>query len=270
MSSTSQVSTPAGSSQALGLSLQSLFGKFLALAGLAYGVGFTVILTRTATMGAPVIEPFQAQTVIAGWPIWLLICVGVWLSPEWIRRIMAGRYALSSSIKQGLITTAISVGILIPGAIWAGERTSARQWPFAVILLSLSGVAFGLTITFVVQARNIKWKDPGVRPLFSLICFWFGFVFFVVLYALLVYPRLPQSYGGGRPEQVRIILKNREVASLISPQPPTTAIESGTEQVLLYYRTSAYLLVSRTENHTLIQIPADQVQAIIWLESQPR
>jgi len=251
------------------ISLQGLFGRFLALAGLAYGVGFTVILTRTATLNAPVIELFQAQTILAGIPIWFLICVGVWLWPDFMRRILLGRSALSDSVKKGLITTAISVGFLIPCAVWIGGKTPARHLPVGVILFSLSGLAFALTITFVVQAQTMPWHDPGVRPLFQVICFWCGFVFFVIGYALLLYPRIPQSFGGGRPVQVRLVVKDREIANLLAPE-GAKPDSSNTPELLLYYRTSSYLLVGRSGNQPLIQVPADQVHSIIWLESQPR
>jgi hypothetical protein len=252
------------------ISLQSLFGKFLALAGLAYGVGFTVILTHTATLHAPLIEPFQAQTIIAGLPIWLLICVGVWSWPEFMHRIMGGRKSLSDSVKGGLITTAICLTFLIPGAIWIGAKTPARNWPLGVILFGLSGLAFALTITFVVQARNIKWNDPGVPPLFNLICFWCGFVFFVIGYALLIYPKIPQSLGGGHPARVRILLKDKEVGNLLAPDTGTPNSGSEPGSVLLYYRAGSYLLVSRGENEPLVQLPADQVRAVEWLDSQAR
>jgi hypothetical protein len=252
------------------ISLQGLFGKFLALAGLAYGVGFTVILTHTATLNAPVIELFQPQTIIAGIPIWLLICVGVWLWPEFVRRIMGDRNTLSDSVKKGLITTAMSVGFLIPCAVWIGSKTSARNLPVGVILFALSGLAFALTISFVVQSRTHRWDDPGVRPLLNLVCFWFGFVFFVIGYALLLYPRIPQSLGGGHPVSVQLLIKDDKVANLLAPEssPPDPARKPG--QVLLYYRTSSYLLVARAENQPLIQVPVDQVLSIVWLESQSR
>ncbi len=262
--SASAEATPAG------VSLQGLLAKFIALAGLAYGVGFIVILTHTATLNAPVIELFQAQTIIAGIPIWLLICVGVWLWPEFTRSILAGRSALSDSVKKSLITTAISVGFLIPCALWIGAKTPLRNLPVGVILFSLSGLAFVLTISFVVQARSIHWKDSGVRPLFYLVCFWFGFVFFVIGYALLLYPQIPQSLGGGRPVCARLLLKDPEVANLLASGggPPCSASGPGT--VLLYYRTSSYLLVGRSQNEPLIHVPADQIRSIIWQESQPR
>jgi hypothetical protein len=267
MSETPGVSvTPNATSETM--SVQTLFAKFLALAGLAYGVGFAVILTHTATLHAPVIELFQAQTIVAGIPIWLLICVGVWLWPEFIRRILGGRSALSDSVKKGLITIAISVGFLVPCALWIGSKTPFRNLPVGVTLFSLSGLAFALTISFVVQARSIRWADPGVRPLFHLACFWFGFVFFVIGYALLLYPQIPQSLGGGRPVRVRLLLKGREVANLLAPNNP--ASDPGSESVLLYYRTSSYLLVGQSDNQPLIQVPSDEVRSIVWLESQSR
>jgi hypothetical protein len=249
------------------ISLPGLFGRFLALAGLAYGVGFTVILTRTATLNAPVIELFQAQTILAGIPIWFLICVGVWLWPEFMRRIFADRNARYDSVKNGLITTAITVGFLIPCALWIGSKTPARHLPVGVILFALSGLAFALTITFVVQAQTMQWTDPGVRPLFQLICFWCGFGFFVIGYALVLYPRIPQSFGGGRPVQVRLLVKDRDVAGLLAPK-GAAPDSSNPLDLLLYYRTSSYLLVGRSEDQLLIQVPADQVRSIVWLESQ--
>ncbi len=270
MSNLPQASAPSDSQPAAAdepISLQGLFGKFLALAGLAYGVGFTVVLTRTATLNAPVIELFQAQTILAGIPIWFLICVGVWLWPEFTRRILSGRSALSDSVKKGLITTAISVGFLIPCALWIGGKTPARHLPVGLVLFALSGLAFALTISFVVQAQTMQWTDPGVRPLFQLICFWCGFVFFVMGYALVLYPRIPQSFGGGRPVHVRLLVKDQEIAKLLAPESAAPG-SSNPPELLLYYRTSSYLLVGRSENQPLIQVPADQVRSIVWLESQ--
>lgn len=251
------------------ISLQGLFGKFLALAGLAYGVGFTVILTHTATLKAPVIEPFQAQTVVAGLPVWLLICVGVWTWPAFMRRIMRDRKTLSKSVVQGLITTAISLTVLILGAIWFGAKTGARDWPFSVVLFSLCGLGFALTIFFAVWSHKSTWIDPGVPSLFSLICFWTGFVFVVVSYALLIYPIIPHNYGGGHPTHIRIIFKEPQTPSLLPAETGVPKSGHAPDEFLLFYRTSSYLLVSREENQPLDQIFSDQVRAIEWQDSQP-
>ena len=42
--------------------------------------------------------------------------------------------------------------------------------------------------------------------------------------------------------------------------------------VYLYYRTGGYLLVSTSENseRPLIEVPAGQVRAIVWLESRSK
>ncbi len=252
------------------ISLQGLFGKFLALAGLAYGVGFTVILTHTATLRAPVIEPFQAQTIVAGLPVWLLICVGVWTWPEFTRRIMGDRTTVSDSLIGGMITVAISVTVLVAGAIWIGAKFGAGHWPIGVILFCLSGLAFVLNITFVVQAHNMKWKDPGVPPFLSLVCFWSGFVFFVISYALLIYPRIPYNFGGGRPAHIRVVFKEPQVPNLLSAKTGTPKSINAPDEFLLFYRASSYLLVSRDENQPLIQLFSDQVRAIEWQDSQPR
>jgi hypothetical protein len=271
MSNTPDVPTAANAKAETNLeriSLQSLVGKFVALTGLAYGVGFAVIMTHTAKLNVPVVEALQWQNIVAGSPIWLLICVGVWSWPGFVRRIMGDRITLSDSLRKGLTTVAVSLGVLLPGALWAGAKTPARDLPASLIVLGLSGIVFIFTITMVVQAQRIRWQDPGVRPLFQLICFWSGFVCFVIAYALFIYPEIPQSLGGGHPVRVRLLVKDREVANQLSQEDGQASSGGEPDVVLLYYRTSSYLLVSRFENRPLIQVPTDQIRAIVWLESR--
>jgi len=216
-----------------------------------------------------VIEPFQAQTIVAGLPVWLLICVGVWTWPEFIRRIMGDHTSISDSLIGGIITVAISVTVLVGGAFWVGAKLGAGDWSIGVILFCLSGLAFLLNITFVVQAHKMKWKDPGVPPFLSLVCFWSGFVFLVISYALLIYPRVPYNFGGGRPTRVRLVFKEEKVPAQLPAEIGTPKSANAPDEFLLFYRTSSYLLVSREANQPLIQIFSDQVRAIEWQDSQP-
>jgi len=72
------------------------------LASLAYAAGFLTILIQTAPLGIPVLDLFQAMTILAGIPIVLTLVLLAWLS-----RLLVSQYRSAKVENINTITATI-------------------------------------------------------------------------------------------------------------------------------------------------------------------
>ena len=258
-------------------SLTPLLGKVISAAGTAYAFGFVVIMVHTGRLNAPVVEALQFQNIVAGLPVWALVWVGLWLWPRFMVRIKAHAEGKGLATWKMLLMFGACALVLMLLMRWEAsvflrsEATPAflSGYNVSAILVLMSGVLFAYAISMWVQLHGKPKRDDQKIALFQLISYWSGLVFFVLAYAIFLYPLWPQSWGGGRPVQVRLLVKDAEVRSFITGQQGANAsADSG--PVSLYYRNSSYLLIGTPAQQHLIQVPADQVRGIVWLESQSR
>lgn len=250
--------------------LTSLLGKVVSAAGAAYAFGFVVIMVHTARLNAPVVEALQFQNIVAGLPIWALIWLGLWLWPRFMVRINAPVAEKGLSTWKMVLIFGVCAVALIFVLRWEASLFLAMTGNnnLSSVFVVMSGALFSFALYMWVELRRKKREDRQVA-LFQLITYWSGMVFFVLAYAVFIYPLWPQSLGGGHPVQVRLFIKDADVASLITGQNEANASrDSG--PVSLYYRNGSYLLIGTPAQQHLIQVPADQVRSIVWLESQSR
>jgi hypothetical protein len=243
--------------------------ELIKLAGAAYAIGFVVIMIHTARLHGPVVEAMQFQNIVAGLPVWVPLCVGIWLWPKLSRRFVGGEnYKVGFNMPRiSILVISLILGVaLIYGVIrWlVGNILSISE---NVVLIS--AILFAAVLSMAVQVyRQEHYKTGTDAALLFLMCVYSGIVFLVLGYAILGYPRLPQTIGGGRPVQVKLYFKDGGLSSLVGGTPALDGQAAVSDPVYLYYRTSSYLLVSKTENQPLIQIPADQIRAVVWLDSR--
>jgi hypothetical protein len=249
--------------------LTSLLGKVVSAAGAAYAFGFVVIMVHTARMNAPVVEALQFQNIVAGLPIWVLIWLGLWLWPRLMVRINAPVAEKGLSTWKMLLIFGVCAVALIFVLRWEASPflsiTGNNNLSGAFVVMS--GALFSLALYMWVELHRKK-REERMVALFQLVSYWLGMVFFVLVYAIFIYPLWPQSLGGGHPVQVRLLVKDADVGSLLTGQKGANgSLDSG--PVALYYRNGSYLLIGTPAQQHLIQVPVDQVRSVVWLESQP-
>jgi hypothetical protein len=262
-------------------SFLSRIKELIELASAAYAIGFIVIMVHTARLNGPVVEAFQFQNIIAGLPVWIPLGVGIWLWPRLRRPTAKGETITIKMSEPAFIILVVSV---IVGAalvyfelsvIFGGNLSISES------LVLISGSVFATVLSIFFQGyRQESFRTGRFQAIVKLVCVYSGAVFLVVGYAIFGYPRMPQSIGGGHPVPVKIVLKDRALIPLLS-QPsgagsaaaaPSGSDEQGvtSDQVYLFYRTGSYLLVSRGNNQPLVQIPTDQVHAVLWVDSRAK
>jgi hypothetical protein len=248
------------------------------LAGLAYAIGFTVILVHTARLNSPVVDAFQFQNILAGLPVWLLLCIGLWLWPRLAgsvtKEVMAGFKNPRRAIAFAALGFCLSVAATW-GEILLFLRSSGPAGIRATMGLNLIFICAIFTILFASIAGQALWSWRGVQTesrrsftaLFVLLTVYSGFVTLVLSYAIYLYPLVPQSVGGGHPVQVRLYYKDSSLSPLLGGTHIAGEESQASDVVSLYYRTSSYLLIRSSKDQVLLQIPMEQIHTIVWLES---
>jgi hypothetical protein len=114
--------------------------------------------------------------------------------------------------------------------------------------------------------KNIRISDR-LRALFRAMSVYSGMIFLVLGYAILGYPNLPQGLGGGHSVRITLYFKDPPLALLLGGSSATGQQANASGPLDLYYRSGSYLLLAKAQSHKLIQVPADQVLAVEWLDS---
>jgi hypothetical protein len=265
---------PSGSPKAGYKTSESLFPQvsdLIKLAGVAYAIGFAVIMVHTARLNGPVVEALQFQNIVAGLPVWVPLCVGIWLWPKLIRQFAGGEnYKVELDIPRiSVLGISLLLGV---GLIYAIIRwLVGRSFSISESLVLMSATLFALMLSIAVQVyRHEHYKVGTDTALFTLMCAYSGIIFLVLGYAIFGYPMLPQTIGGGRPVRIKMYFKDGGLSTLMGGTPASGEQAATSDPVYLYYRTGSYLLVSKTESQPLIEIPADQIRAVVWLDSRSK
>jgi hypothetical protein len=251
-------------------SLASRIEELLKLLGAAYAIGFAVIMLHTARLNGPVVEALQFQNLVAGLPVWVPLLLGFWLWPRLAGSIFGERefrVELSNlAILLMVLTFIFGTAVIYVEIRWlVGRRLSLSENIVVVCAIVFAGVA-----SMFVEAYRIKHsREARFTAIFKVLTVYSGIVALVVGYAILGYPKLPQSLGGGHPVRVKLYYKDHDLSGLLGAG---TAAPGGdasiSDPILLYYRTSTYLLVSKAKDQPLIQVPMDQVRSVVWLDSR--
>jgi len=146
----------------------------------------------------------------------------------------------------------------------------ARGLSVYVNAVLLSGIFFVVNVAFLYIAY--AQKVELMKPLFRATCVYSLVAFLVLAYAVFAYRKVPQTIGGGRPVKVQLYLKSSELSSLLGGSTASDGQALASDPVYLYYRTSDSLLISKDQNsdQPLIQVPMDEVRAVVWLQSRSK
>jgi hypothetical protein len=234
------------------------------LGGFLYVLGFAVIMVHTSSLHIPVVEALQVQNILAGWPIGLALWLVFKLWP-WVRR--AAKPAAVNKTGVLIVAGGLLVSVLI---VRAELLVFARGLSVYSNILLFSGIFFAANLSFLYSAYN--QKSELMKSFFRATCVYSLVLFLVLAYAILGYPNMPQTIGGGRPEQIRLYFHTAELSPLLGGSTGSDQETTASDPVYLYYRTNSYILISKDKNsdQPLIQVPTDQVRAVVWLQSHSK
>jgi hypothetical protein len=195
--------------------LPKLVVELLQLGGFFYVLGFIVIMVHTTRLRVPVVEALHFQNLIAGLPLGLLMfpALRAWrpLTREIVKR---GSHAVALS---WILVTAML--LLIP----VGLRQVVHFFP-SLSLSAMVAVGFTLPIAFSIYCLVASYQEnfPLGQATATAMAVYTIFIVAAIGYAWFIYPSMPQSIGGGRPERVRLYVKPGELGSLLGQTGPST------------------------------------------------
>lgn len=257
--------------------------QLVAWASVSYAVGFGIVTLHTWRLGLPVIELLHPVYVWVGLPVSVVLLFSRRITTMCLR---AGDRA-AMEIRHG----------------WAQARYPVTRDEFAVIEdlkaaaralpLFLGGAAlipaivrlFGLTEvltaarakdreTFDRSARRLH-RIAGITRVIGAVESIAGIVIALIYLALILltyivalYPRIPQSLGGGKPVTAQMVVEQTAIPpSLVSNHQVhgSAADEKATTLLpvkLLYLTSSAYYV--ETISGARLSIKSDTVKSVVW------
>jgi hypothetical protein len=261
---------------------ESTVKNVLSWASVAYGFGFFTVTLHTARLGLPVLELIQPVYVWIGLPL-----AGVaFFSRRLLQHLLARSAALASDFRSSL-------------AVLSGEVESAEINIVSEMLGAMSVLApTRLILLPLVHWFVHKFREPGlmrteekpysrrvrllhrlaalarifatIQGLVNLASYVLVLLLALVLYVWVLYPKIPQGIGGGKPTSVRLIVEKDAVPPEFIGQVKTGQLIVGpldTKTVVipatLLYSTKDFLFVD-LRSGTRLSIKSGAVCAVEW------
>lgn len=214
-----------------------------AWASVAYGCGFLVVLLHTGRLGLPVIELLEPIYVWIGLPFAALAFFG--------RRLLSWLKAHSTWHRDQLISALndeneehdpIADFVAEAGRAWLWflpRRWASRRLRYMIDRLlhavgRESRIAKGVLHTMRWQVRSLR-AASSLQALTGVALIVGMTVFAIYHYVLRVYPSISQSYGGGAPLPVRLLLDSSMVSAVVNTDHHGTVLS---REVELLFRVS--------------------------------
>ncbi len=214
-----------------------------------YVLGFLVVVRYLSQYGVASFSVLSLQYLVAG--IWALAPVAL------LVLFMAASIAFQVYVNQhvtnafwriaigGLLDGVLPIAIICAAAALLVSFGIGSSWRHGLEFVFQPGALFGvigamyLATILALLAWLARW--PRIFKSVTGILSAFLFLFYVSQFAIQFYPKIPYSFGGGKPLQVTFILKRDGKASAL--------IENGTSG-----RSVPYHLLVATE-HTFVVLP---------------
>jgi hypothetical protein len=269
----------------------------IAWGSIAYAAGFVTVTVYTARLGIPVIQILQPVYIWIGFPLALVI-----FSLGWLSRMARTRLLRALDEYKGLQTTFQSV----VKRQKRNEVTVEAVVDVYIEIMTALGRALVVPIhiaqplrpaLIAMLAYEVKNKDKtkqqkklnryyfwlstsaiffqGVIEAYRLLIFTSLLLLIPVacyVYIVTIYPTIPQSLGGGKPQPVVLMVKMEDVA-LYDPQisalfpampaAPTPPATRMTKQLDLLYATEQVYYVRAANGH-IVSLAKDLVQGVLW------
>jgi hypothetical protein len=200
---------------------RSVVEQVITWASISYAAGFFIVLLHTWRLGLPVLDLVQAVYVWIGIPLAVFAYFANQLWQYFRERLERHTAVLRASLKdtpvpESLEAAAVLNVIAAVGPLVLPGFLTLRL--FEVIVNHVQtriaeGADFGKLGKFVKSVGRFlhfgfrSWV--GIEAFFTLVVLAFGAAIvsgILIAYVWFVYPRLPQSLGGGAPARVRLVL----------------------------------------------------------------
>lgn len=266
--------------------------QILSWASIAYAFGFVTVTLHTWRLGLPVIELLHPIYVWIGLPLATVAFFFKHIaalfrkrSRELAEEIRVGwSYAAAPDVQGDLNMVADFIGILkalLPG--------------FGVMLSQpLIRISEALLLDRLQQAeQQAKTNDrqryekmakllrrflgvfrvvAAIQKALNLVGYAVFICLALALYVWVLYPKIPQSLGGGKPSAVSLVAEATAIPKNLVPEyqsPPSNVSQSEKETVnlpvtLLYLTKDAYFV--QTKSGARMSIKADAVKSVIWVQ----
>jgi hypothetical protein len=183
---------------------------------LLYGAGFLIVNTYLGSFGIRDLEPLRTRYVATGLCFVGLTILSAAFATRTHDAISAFGRDRRPSVQIGAVLLNLPLTLAFTGMILLFVLSSLRAsfWPLeipraAVQLIDIGIFVFGtLIVVLAFRARRNDWHTTlgGVLALLTV-----GSLTAALLaYANTIYPSLPTSFGGGRPEEVMLVLDKDE------------------------------------------------------------
>jgi hypothetical protein len=204
---------------------RSVVEQVITWASISYAAGFFIVLLHTWRLGLPVLDLVQAVYVWIGIPLAVFVFFANQLWQYFRERLERHTAVLRASLKntplpKSLEAAAVLNVIAVVGPLVLPGFLTLRLFEVIVkhvqarIEAGADFGEFGKSVGRFLQLGFRLWV--GIEAFFTLLVLALGAAIVsgvLIAYVWLVYPRLPQSLGGGAPARVRLVLD----AAKISP-----------------------------------------------------
>lgn len=252
--------------------------SILAWGSISYAFGFVTVMLHTARLGFPVLELLSAVYVWVGAPLTVIAFFSVQIARFFKARANKLTNELRESwkdFKEGVELKDVDVisqffGIL--GAITPIETLLLK--PFESLLRRISGDESKTSDRdkrFLGQMTSFFRGGLALFELFRLLVTVSYLVGIVYLYVWNFYPLIPQSFGGGAPTTVKLLVNTEKIPSDVSDLLGIKlyTVEDHSQKIVV---TGAIDLLYSTKNQYYLQGPKGDrlsltksiVHGVIW------
>ncbi len=273
--------------------------NFLAWGSISYATGFFTVLAHTATLGIPVIEILKPIYIWTGLPLAIVVFSLKWLFDLANQRIQDVKRKIQTFSQEIMSSEKNS-----PNKDVDDLRTIFSEYNSSIISLFPFLTRFPLILYTKWAEKNfdkvlykaqkntddkLYRKDMNnsfaslkrgvllarlTNDIFNSVKFFLYLSIIPLacyLYIFEIYPRIPQSYGGGKPAEVIFIMDGEYIPENSSTAQTLLQNNSNLTQIkiietkkieLLYSTTDQYYI--STDNGTIMAIDKSLIKSIIW------
>ena len=271
--------------------LGGLRDGLLVSGGVVYVLGRTVWAYQSQRFNQGIISVDQSQYFVAGFVPAVILAL-VWFGVRGIRsflEVVARWYVPSASLRKRILRKVLAycyiAADLFCGCLWAGNYlwTHRHFFPqtsflYTVLLITFSCIFMtGLPLLLRVRGNQgvekmqFDYSDRVIMGVYPVIV---GIIS-IVFYGGLVYPQLPQEYGGARPRVAYLDLDRSKLSpDTLEELSPSSAIQlknATVRTVLLdvFFASKDTLLVKpyrRWHDNRTYEIPGSSVLGRTWAD----
>lgn len=252
--------------------------SFLAWGSISYAFGFVIVMLHTARLGFPILELLSAVYVWIGAPLTVVAFFSIQIARFFRSRSVDLTSQLRDSWKdfrQDVDTKdldVISAFLGFLGTLFPVLKLFRRPLEWLLKLATAGHTVSGKrAVRFLHRFASFI---RGVQALFEFLRLFnlaVSIVFGVYLYVWHLYPLIPQSFGGGAPTAVKLIVNVEKVPPSVPGLPGIREVPAGGESQKSAVTGTVKLLYSTKDQYYLegaegarISLSKSAVEGMIW------